>query len=1051
MNKKVYSIVLIVMLVLFSISIFGAIPTQEREALISLYNATNGDNWTNNNGWKGNNNEPDGFSQIGTEDTWQGITVSGDHVTRIELISNNLTGGITTDLENLSNLEFLDLKNNQLSGSIPQELGNLENLEHLDLDYNQLSGTIPPELGNLKNLQYFSMYSNQLSGSIPPELGNLSNLKTLRLWNNQLSGSIPPELGNLNNLEDLQLHWTFLSGAIPPELGNLKNLLALRLGGFNPGWENSNRLLNPRLSQNQLSGSIPQELFNLSKLKVLLIYNTQISDEIPPELCNLSDLIYLRLGQSQLSGSIPPELGNLKSLLRLDLYNNQLSGDIPKELRNLSNLEHVLLYGNQLIGSIPKELGSLTHLVYLLLYNNQLSGNIPQELGNLSKLKILGLQGNQLSGSIPTSLANLTNLESVSEDIFYTNFGYNGLYTNDDTLRVFLNSKDSDWEDTQTIAPSDVSARALSSSSIRVSWTPITYTGNSGGYKVYYSTTSEGPWSYSGLTADKSASFYDATGLSPATTYYFIVKTQTNPHSNNLNTIVSEPSEETSATTDQGVLTYTIELNRTRLDFASEVGANVLKSQRLMITGIGGIINWTATSDASWLELDISSGTGSAVVTVTVNPSWLIAGTYTGTITVSDPGAVNSPQTVSVILKIYNAGSTKEPFGTFETPIDGSTVRGSIPVTGWALDDIGVESVKIYRGNAGDLTYIGDAVFAEGARPDVEQAHPGYPMNYKAGWGYIMLTNFLLDGGNGTFKIHAIATDVEGHQITLGTKTIICDNANAVKPFGAIDMPTQGGEASGSSFRNSGWVLTPPPNSIPTDGSSINVFVDGVNLGHPTYNVYRSDIAAFFPGYANSDGAHAYFDFDTTTYENGIHSIYWTAEDSAGNADGIGSRYFTIQNTGNSNSKISAARHQEYARDKVPYTFSQIAAIPVNDLKPIKVKKSFKINSGYYTTDPDEEGTFNIKIKELERIVIELSNESSVIGGYSIIGNELRSLPIGSTLDTRKGIFYWQPGPGFFGEYRFVFVEEMQSGEMKRKNVTVTIEPKATHIVKMER
>ncbi|MFC2145782.1 hypothetical protein ACFLRT_00305 [Acidobacteriota bacterium] len=99
----------------------------------------------------------------------------------------------------------------------------------------------------------------------------------------------------------------------------------------------------------------------------------------------------------------------------------------------------------------------------------------------------------------------------------------------------------------------------------------------------------------------------------------------------------------------------------------------------------------------------------------------------------------------------------------------------------------------------------GDAVFVEGARPDVEKAYPGYPMNYRAGWGYMMLTNFLPNGGNGTFKIHAIAVDSEGHQVTLGTKTINCDNTNAVKPFGAIDTPDQGGTASGSNFINCVW------------------------------------------------------------------------------------------------------------------------------------------------------------------------------------------------------------------------------------------------------
>jgi hypothetical protein len=149
----------------------------------------------------------------------------------------------------------------------------------------------------------------------------------------------------------------------------------------------------------------------------------------------------------------------------------------------------------------------------------------------------------------------------------------------------------------------------------------------------------------------------------------------------------------------------------------------------------------------------------------------------------------------------------------------------------------------------------------------------------------------------------------------LGIKTITVDNDNAVKPFGAIDTPSQGGTASGSSFINWGWVLTPMPNKIPTDGSTIDVWVDGVKLGHPTYNIYRTDITSLFPSYANSDGAVGYFYLDTTAYANGVHTIQWTAKDNAGNTDGIGSRYFTIQNTGG---RSGQAAHSQSLRINLP-------------------------------------------------------------------------------------------------------------------------------------
>ena len=107
--------------------------------------------------------------------------------------------------------------------------------------------------------------------------------------------------------------------------------------------------------------------------------------------------------------------------------------------------------------------------------------------------------------------------------------------------------------------------------------------------------------------------------------------------------------------------------------------------------------------------------------------------------------------------------------------------------------------------------------------------------------------------------IHAIATDTEGNEATLGTKTITCANAIGVKPFGTIDTPAQGGVASGAAFMNWGWVLTPQPNMIPLDGSTLDVYLDGAPIGKVTYGLARADIQALFPGYNNTDTAVGFF------------------------------------------------------------------------------------------------------------------------------------------------------------------------------------------------
>ena len=95
---------------------------------------------------------------------------------------------------------------------------------------------------------------------------------------------------------------------------------------------------------------------------------------------------------------------------------------------------------------------------------------------------------------------------------------------------------------------------------------------------------------------------------------------------------------------------------------------------------------------------------------------------------------------------------------------------------------------------------------------------------------------------------------------------------------------------------NFGWALTQNPKIIPTDGSTIDVYIDGLLAGHPSYGHYRADVATLFPGYANSNGAVGFFQFDSTALANGLHTIGWSVRDSGGKVQGIGSRYFRVQN-----------------------------------------------------------------------------------------------------------------------------------------------------------
>jgi len=562
-------------------------------------------------------------------------------------------------------------------------------------------------------------------------------------------------------------------------------------------------------------------------------------------------------------------------------------------------------------------------------------------------------------------------------------------------------------------------------SSHNITWTT---SGSVGNIKIQYSTNNGNSWvTITSSTGNDGSHSWTVPNVSSTQCLVKVSETDGSP---------TDTSNSVFSITSGSGNNPVISLSRTALFFGARGQTTQTDAQTFLISNTGnGTLNWSASTNKSWLSCSPGSGTDDGAVTVSVVPAGLSPGTYTGKATVSAANAANTPQTVSVTLNVYDSGLHSSPFGSFDTPTNGATVMSSIPVTGWALDNIEVSNVKIYRRSNGALVYIGDAVFVEGARPDVEQAYPGYPLSYKAGWGYMMLTNFLPNGGNGTFTLYAIATDVEGNQETLGTKTIYCDNAHAVKPFGAIDTPTQGGNASGSGFINWGWVLTPQPNKIPVNGSTINVYVDGFNLGHPTYNLYRSDIASLFPGYANSNGAAGYFSMDTVAYENGVHTLQWTARDNAGNIDGIGSRYFTIRNTGSSSARTaSPAGHllngakRGASPSPAEHTLNEAEGAPAG----IRVKKGYDEDAEPREIYPDENEMIAIEIKELERLEIDFSQSVEIIS----------RLPIGSFLDRERGVFYWQPGVGYLGEYELIFIERGNAGGMKKRFIRVNIIPK---------
>ena len=406
---------------------------------------------------------------------WQGITVTNNRITGLDLSGHAFTSSVPAGLENLTALTSLSLSDNQLSSfpeqifeldkleqlnlndnritALPANIDNLEELATLNLGYNDIA--VLPEsvselelltdlnlasnnlnnsttrnlnaIAALKSLKRLNLSNNWFTGSVPNSFRNLTSLTHLDMSNNRFSGRIPAFISTLTQLQYLNLESNNLLGAIPPEIGKLRNLVYLNF------------------SLNSLSGAIPREIGNLQNLERFFVFSSRLSGNIPSEIGNLLKLQSVSLANNRLSGPIPSEIGNLRNLKSLYLLFNQLSGRIPSEIGSLRNLEELVLYNNNLLGPIPSQIGNLRNLERLDLGRNNLYGRIPREIGNLRDLKYFYLQQNRLSGFIPREIGNLRNLEyfELFENLFYgyipteignlrnlkrLKLGYNGFY-----------------------------------------------------------------------------------------------------------------------------------------------------------------------------------------------------------------------------------------------------------------------------------------------------------------------------------------------------------------------------------------------------------------------------------------------------------------------------------------------------------------------------------------------------------------------------------------------------------------------------------------------
>lgn len=497
----------------------------------------------------------------------------------------------------------------------------------------------------------------------------------------------------------------------------------------------------------------------------------------------------------------------------------------------------------------------------------------------------------------------------------------------------------------------------------------------------------------------------------------------------------------------------------------------------LAVTASGASSPWSASSSADWLRVSVlSDGSGVRVEALAGTP-----GSSEGQVTIQPQRAGLPTVTVRVVVETAQTDAAP-PFGQVDTPAQGAAgVSGALAVTGWALDDTGVAQVRIYRNCVAwdepancqvvvgqPMVFVTDAVFVDGARPDVAAVYPATPQSTRAGWGALVLTNLLPDvtrglssGGEGPLVLHVIATDRTGKQTMLGrtsrdqvSTTVTLANRGAVRPFGTIDAPAAGAVVTGT-LSNFGWALTADTDvtagdagdiSITDTARPVTVFIDGeprgiVSFGHcrgtaasplPSSTYCDDDVASTFgwevpqavytprganpTRYRNLDagrGAIGAWVMDTRTLADGWHTIAWSVVDSAGRTEGIGSRVFRTQNG-------VAARPATHAREDAAAT----GVVP-------RGRTGFDLAAPWLDLQQEADGSAVVRVAVGDRL--ELLMPGVHDGAQLDRDGAVVPLPVGSSV--RAGRFFWVPPPGVLGEFSLVFWSS--GGAAMRVRVTV--------------
>jgi len=164
-----------------------------------------------------------------------------------------------------------------------------------------------------------------------------------------------------------------------------------------------------------------------------------------------------------------------------------------------------------------------------------------------------------------------------------------------------------------------------------------------------------------------------------------------------------------------------------------------------------------------------------------------------------------------------------------------------------------------------------------------------------------------------------------------------------------------------------------------------------------------------------------------------LHTIAWSVTDSLGRTEGIGSRFFTVLNSGADQfggarrAWASAPPDGERRGDDDAVRTARALAPPDG----VWGRTGFDLLTAWAEIRPRDDGRYRVRLPEMGRL--ELSFGAPVEAGYLVAPDGTRrDLPVGSRLDEAR--FGWAVPVGYHGAYQLEFV---RGGDAMVVDVTI--------------